>query len=208
MLTYKDRICNLLQYLFIVDLHEVTVRHQQPTPVSSESDSYEPLMECNSRGFTNASALPPLQPLFLSSVSKKFISTGRVRCRGKTDSSVVAAEIWSCNSCMYKVICFKYYIMRRLPVLPGAHIAMRGRRLTWSTMHTRRVFNLHSSTNSSSKWSTIDCGGGFRLFLLGVEINVLGPSTVSIYFISSTAYQIVRERTMVALAVLLQKSRT
>jgi hypothetical protein len=67
----------------------------------------------------------------------------------------------------------KYYFMRRYPVLPGAHIAVRGRRLTWSTMHTRRVFYLHSSTNSSSKLSTIDCGDGFRLFLLGVEINVL-----------------------------------
>jgi len=65
--------------------------------------------------------------------------------------------------------------MRRYPVLPGTHIAVLGRRLTWSTMRTRRVFNLHSSVNSSSKWSTIDCGDGFRLFLVSVEINVLGP---------------------------------
>ena len=53
---------------------------------------------------------------------------------------------------------------------------------------------------------TIDCGDGFRMFLLGVEINVPGPSMVFRYFISSATNKIVREGTLVALAVLLQPS--
>ena len=149
MLTYKDRFCNLLRYLFFADHHEVTVRQQHPTPVSSESNSSEPLMEWIYRDFKKCFRTTT------TTTSLATVSSFRFREIYFVLSSKTSWQNWLVCCCcrelvlqqLYKVICFKYHIMRRYPVLPGAHIVVRGRRLTWSTLRTWRVFNLHSSIN-------------------------------------------------------------
>ena len=158
MLTYNDRFCNLLRYLFVADLNEVTVNHQHPSPVNSESDSSELPMDCNSRDFTKCFRTTTTSIATVSS----FFFPQKIYFDG---SSKTPCQNWLLGCCyrelviqqLYNVICFKYYTTRRDSVLTGAHIAVRGRRLTWITIQTRRVLYLSSFINSSSTCIVLYC---------------------------------------------------